>query len=146
MKLASLPKDNKEMCFPLVFDAQLGNLSVFDLIPASPMYATFHMPSDLGTIVSLDLIVIPGQTEVAQIVDFYWNYGTVGEAYNLNTGSDTGNSYSVTLDQIFAIDLTALTGFASGLAAGDIVGLQADLQNAGDSLFGVGIKMVYTPA
>lgn len=103
-------------------------------------YFTFYAPRDFGTIVAAYLVSIPQATFTNQDVDLYTQYGTIGEAYNQHSASDTTSTRSGTINVFNQYDITTLL---ANLTAGDYVGVYIDHNAIGATVLYLGIRLVY---
>ncbi len=100
----------------------------------------FHVPADFSSITDAVVIVRPLTTQGANDWDIDSDYGAAGEAYNANSESDAGTTYSTTANQLFEVDVS---GILSALAADDYVGIEITLRDSGHDLHVIGLRFKY---
>ena len=99
------------------------------------------IPDDFTTLVSIQAIMIPGATNATANIDLNSDYGAVGEVYNVNSESNTTNTYALTTQVITGIDLSSV---AAGIAAGDFFGVLISHTSIGASANYLGALLRYT--
>jgi hypothetical protein len=71
---------------------------------------TIPIPPDFNALLSAVLIGYPNASNAAAPVDYYTEYGGVGELYNVNTESQVGGTENVVADTQFEFDISGLSG------------------------------------
>jgi hypothetical protein len=108
-----------------------------------------HIPDNFGEITKVTLhgIIDPSTAGAGKDIDFYADWGQVGEAYNAHSASDTTTIWDLTgtADQLYAFDITHL--FAPGtLNPEDSVGIEVDHNGVGNSIYYTGVELEYITA
>jgi hypothetical protein len=98
---------------------------------------TWFVPSDFASFNSVLIYAIPDATESIQY-DIDVDIAASGEAYTTHTAQSLNATKSVTLNQVYTIDITSLLSLA---AAGDIIGIR--LGSDTDFMYIVGMKVLY---
>ena len=100
--------------------------------------ANWYVPSDFTSLSTAHFILIPDATETIQFdIDFY--VAAVGEAYNADTRSSSNVTADVTVDILYAVDISS---YLTGLAVGDFVGMEVDSDTS--TLDCLGYRITYT--
>ena len=125
----------------------LGDYAVRSVASNAQGRVSFHAPSNLGALVSVELvgIVSAGAAQAARDIDFYTSYAALGEPSTQHQQSDLTSVYdlSAVSGQIYSFDLTALF---TALAAGDYAGVQVDHNSIGGAIDYLGIRLGYAIA
>src|SRR5680860_402206 len=114
----------------------VGRLTDFD----DKAYTSFIVPADYVSGMTGSLVGIPAFTDGASNYDLDVNYGASEESPTTHSATDTASTYSTTANQFIAIDLSSLL---TDIAAGDTVGVELRLGDAGDDIDVVGVKFAY---
>lgn len=120
-------------------NGSLSNMPRVRLSENDEAYFAFKIPHDWTSITNAEVIVVPTATNGTADIDIASTYGAVGEAYNTHSESDVASTYSLTQNQLKAIDVS---GILSGIAAGDIIGLTLEMETAED-LDVIGLRFKY---
>ncbi len=121
-------------------DTNLGDFRTQSVASGGIWRFNFQVPSDFSSLVSLDIILIPANTNVAAPVDLYSDYGAIGEAYNLHSESLSTTWNLGTANNFYAM---SVSGVFTSLAAGDFCGLQVDEGAFGFATNYLGIRLKY---
>lgn len=107
---------------------------------------TFYIPDDFGTLVSFKVIGIPsaGAAGAGKDIDLSSEYGTLGEASNFHSETDTTTVYDLTGTSGQLTEVLDLSVVLTSLAAGDFLGMQIDHMGIGGSIDYIGFKLIYT--
>ena len=79
-----------------------------------------HIPDDFVALVSFQAIMIPGSTNATANIDLASDYAALGEAFNVNSETDTTSTYSLTINLMTGISLATV---ATNISAGDFFGV-----------------------
>ena len=119
-------------------ETNTGTYKMFNMANGDSHYFSFHIPDDFVSLNNMKIICVPPNSTSKQI-DWYCDYGSAGESYITHSESNTGNSYSVTTDQVN--EITIPLTFTS-LSAGDYIGFHLNKVTTG-FLNLIGLKMDY---
>lgn len=107
----------------------------------------FSVPTDFGTLTSIEAIVAPtgGSAASGRDIDLFSDYGAIGESTTNHSESDTTITFdfSGSADEWTAMDLSSVF---SSLAAGDQCGIFIDHNAVGGTVEYLGIRLIYTTA
>ena len=104
-------------------------------------HIAFKVPHDFTSIIKAEILVNPRKTEGAAEWGILSDYGAEGEAATNHSESDILTTYNVTLNILFAVDISTIL---SALAAHDLVGIMITQLDAGGThdLDVLGIRFV----
>lgn len=103
-------------------------------------YVSFKVPHDFTSIINAELIVQPAATQAAADWGIYARYAAIGEMSDTHNESDNTTTYNVTVNKLFAIDIS---GILSNLAADDNVGVMFRQGSADHNVFVLGVRFKY---
>lgn len=131
----------KEIFFQAVpSDANLGDFRTQSVASGAIWRFNFYAPSDFSSLKSLEVILIPAGTNTAAPVDLFYDCGSVGEAYNSNSGTLSTTWNLSTANRIHSMNVS---GVFSDLGAGDFCGIQIDEGAFGFASNYLGIRLKY---
>jgi len=122
----------------------LGDYNTQGVGPTGATNATFFVPGNFASLVSLSAIIIPsaGAAGAGKDIDLFSDYASVGEASNTHDESDTTSTFDLTgLSGVMS--LMDISSVFTSLSAGDICGLLIDHNAVGGPIRYLGIRMVY---
>lgn len=127
------------------YDGNEGNYRIKALAATGAQRFAFYMPDELNSIVSFKAIgiVSAGAAGASRDIDLSSDYGTIGEASNQHTESDTGSTYDYTGKSGQLAEVLDLTAVLSLVSAGDYMGIFIDHKGIGGSIDYIGFKLVY---
>lgn len=135
---------SKNHFYPTDGNTVFGTYSVDTIGSNSSGAVTFHAPEDVDSITAVYLycIIDAAAAGSGKDIDFTTNYGTIGEAYNAHTGSDTTSTYDLTglSNQIYAFNLTSLF---SSMSKDDVGGILIQHNSIGGNIYYLGVEIVY---
>jgi hypothetical protein len=125
--------------------ANLGDYRVRAIGTTGSYRFTFNIPNDFTSLTKLVMIISPtsGAAGSGKDIDLSSNYGSVGEAQNEHSESDTTTTYDFTGDADKFVELDISIVFSS-IAAGDICGLFVDHKGTGGTINYFGVRLDYT--
>ena len=136
----------REVFVPVTFTSgamgAIGGFPVANLITGG-QYAVmaFKVPWDYSAITNAEVITIPKVTDGAANWDLDSDYGEEGELYNAQSENENANTYNVTLNTIFAVNIVPVL---SAIVPGDYVGIKLTLADTADDLYVVGVRFRYS--
>ena len=123
-----------------------GDYRSFSIGTSGNRNFTFFIPADFSTLVSLHAIGIPsvGAAGVGKDIDLSSEYGTLGEASNFHSETDTTTVYDLTGTSGQLTQIVDLSIVLSSVSAGDYMGINIDHNGIGGAIDYLGIKLIYT--
>jgi hypothetical protein len=122
--------------------SQVGNYAVASVSTNGSASITFQIPHNWVSWNTLELLLHPSPAAAGtgKDIDLSLSWAGVGEARNINTGSDTTSLYNLAVaDQIYAIDLTTVLN--GSIDPRDLVGLKITHNGVGGTINYHGIYM-----
>jgi len=101
---------------------------------------SFIIPATFDSLVSINLVGIPGSAIVAQAIELENNYGELGEQFDDNTEIDLTQTITVGDGEISLIDVSSVF---SGVAGGDACGLEINHIGIGASINYIALVMEF---
>lgn len=120
---------------------QSGDHSGIQLMANGDDFVEFRVPSDFTTLVSIVAVEIPVNTNAAADIDLDSDYGSPGEDAQTHSESDASLTFSVTANEITALDVSSVF---SSLSAGDLCGLHISNNAVTGGALLLGITLEYT--
>lgn len=102
---------------------------------------TFLVPQDFQSLTSLELVYAPVNTvDPGKTADLNSDYGSIGESITTHSETVLGNPVTGTAGIFSTMDIS---GVFSNMSAGDICGININLNNIGTTLNVFGIRLRY---
>lgn len=117
-----------------------GTYGVRNVGSTADGYATWRMPADFETLISLEAHLYVLATVGPVDIDLNSSYSLIGESVVLNAESDVGTTYNFTANQHEIIDASVVF---NSLLANHICGLNIDNNGVGTSVKYLGISLRY---
>lgn len=121
-----------------------GSFSVLSVPTNGVGNFVFHVPDQIVTITAIQLICIPtaGAAGASRDIDFYSDYGTLGEAFNIHSEADTTSVFDLSsqADKLMIFDITSVLSNVQPL---DFVGITVDHNMIGGSIDYLGVDVHY---
>lgn len=119
------------------YSTALGDFGMTSLASGSTCRFVFNVPNDFASIISADIIVSSSGTTTYNY-SYTTDYGTIGEVYNLHSGSES-SSFSGTTNTFKSISIqTGLTN----IMANDMVGVLFTSSTSSIYVFGLKIRYI----
>lgn len=99
---------------------------------------SFFVPDDWEGLISAQILVIPLTNGAPW--DIFSSYGMVGEIYNIHEEEDTTSGYTVTENEMYAVDAK---GILTGIQKYDKVGVMLMLTSADYDTEVIGLRLNY---
>jgi len=106
---------------------------------------TFVIPNEAISVLSAKLLGMPesGAAGTGKDIDFYTDYGQLGESPTTHQESDTTTTYDFTGLTGIISQIADLVGILTNAIGGDIVGVEVDHNSIGGAIQYLGVQLTY---
>jgi hypothetical protein len=106
---------------------------------------TFVIPGEATSIVAANLLGMPtsGAAGAGKDIDFYTDYGGIGESPTTHQESDLVSTYDFTGLTGIISTIADLAGILTNAIGGDVVGLEIDHNSIGGAIQYLGLQLIY---
>ena len=118
----------------------IGDFISHNVYNGTIAYISFKVPHDFTTITSAEIILVATTSNATANYDVASDYGAIGEAYNTHSEADAATTYNVTLNQLYALDIS---GILTAIAADDYVGISLTNNIVAEACYVIGLRLKY---
>lgn len=122
------------------YDTDIGDYRLKFISANGIQNFSFKVPNDFNTLDSIELIILPVNTNASADIDLDSDYALTGELSNTNSESEAANTYSLSANTWTSIDISPVF---SSLQANHRCGLKVTLNGVTGGINALGIQLRY---